>query len=167
MHCQLQTFGPNTHTQKHNPAIHKNAILIFQTWLKLSRNLPIVIHVTVSVITLSQVLSYNRNVIYPTSNPPSTGISPSALGPLSLLLLLCRLPGCNIYDYCLNKLLFIVLITRINDWFGYLNASFRGTWLPCHGYELQAGLCFTWGSLSSFTLFRYTHKRCRSTMFLW
>lgn len=39
-----------------------------------------------------------------------------------------------------------VLITRINDWFGYLNASFRETWLPCHGYKLQADLCFTWGS---------------------
>lgn len=40
-----------------------------------------------------------------------------------------------------------VLITRINDWFGYLNASFRETWLPCHGYKLQADLCFTWGFL--------------------
>lgn len=144
------------HTQKHNPAIYKNATLSFQTWLKLNRNLPIVMHVIVSVINLSQVLSYNRNVIYPTSNPPSTGISPSALGssfPTPAMLQIARL------QYLLLWISF-VLITRMNDWFGYLNASFRGTWLPCHGYELQAGLCFTWGSLSSFTLFRYTHKRC-------
>lgn len=65
--------------------------------------------------------------------------------------------------YLLLRISF-VLITRINDWFGYLNASFRETWLPCHGYELQAGLCFTWGSLSS--LFSpliscmYTHMVC-------
>lgn len=44
--------------------------------------------------------------------------------------------------YLLLRISF-VLITRINDWFGYLNASFRETWLPCHGYKLQAGLCFT------------------------
>lgn len=104
---------------------------------------------------LTEVLSYSRNVIYPTSNPPSTGISPSALGssfPAPATLQIARL------QYLLLWISF-VLITRINDCFGYLNASFRGTWLPCHGYELQAGLCFTWGSLSSFPHFRYTHTR--------
>lgn len=57
-----------------------------------------------------------------------------------------------------------VLITRINEWFGFLNASFRETWLSCHDYELQTGMCFTWGSLSSlpsqFLSCIYTHLLC-------
>lgn len=40
-----------------------------------------------------------------------------------------------------------VLIIRINYWFGYLNASFRETSLPCHCYKWLPGLCFTWGCL--------------------
>lgn len=36
-----------------------------------------------------------------------------------------------------------VLIITINDWFGYLNASFRETSLLCHCYKLLPRLCFT------------------------
>lgn len=36
-----------------------------------------------------------------------------------------------------------VLIITINDWFGYLNASFRETSLLCHCYKWLPKLCFT------------------------
>ena len=47
-----------------------------------------------------------------------------------------------------------VLIITINDWFGYLNASFRETSLLCHCYKLLPKLCFTQGGfIHSFIFF--------------
>ncbi len=65
---------------------------------------------------------------------------------LSLSLFLCLLAARQ--QYLLLGISF-VLIIRINDWFGYLNASFRETSLLCHCYKLLARLCFTWGCSST------------------
>lgn len=47
-----------------------------------------------------------------------------------------------------------VLIITINDWFGYLNASFRETSLLCHCYKWLPKLSFTQGShIPSFIFF--------------
>lgn len=68
----------------------------------------------------------------------------------SRLLPQCRMPG---LWYLLLWIPFVLIIT-INDWFGYLNASFRETSLLCHCYKLLPKLCFTQGGfIHSFIFF--------------
>lgn len=69
-------------------------------------------------------------------------------------LALCRTLG---LWYLLLWIPFVLIIT-INDWFGYLNASFRETSLLCHCYKLLPKLCFTQGSfIQSFIFFCPRH----------
>lgn len=76
----------------------------------------------------------------------------------SLSLSLC-LPAAR-QQYLLLGISF-VLIIRINDWFGYLNASFRETSLLCHCYKLLARFCFTWGCSSTLPCtYIYIHNFC-------
>lgn len=77
-------------------------------------------------------------------SPKNSQLSESGLLPL------CRTPE---LWYLLLWIPFVLIIT-INDWFGYLNASFRETSLLCHCYKLLPKLCFTQGGfIHSFIFF--------------
>lgn len=53
---------------------------------------------------------------------------------------------------CLSLSISFVLISRINDCFGDLNASFREMSLPCHCYKLPPTVCITWGGSLHFLI---------------